>query len=93
MAARVLLLHWNEPESGQRAQELAASGYDIDCECGEDEAVQSLRSKLPDVVSTPWRSIERAFDEACGQSGRSHDDYKVCAVAEAWSGLLFRRRR
>jgi hypothetical protein len=115
MAARVLLLHWDEPESARRAEELAASGYAVDRKShfdpgllrllaesppaavvvdltrrpshgrdvalalrtrsgtrrvplvvagGEGEALESLRSQLPDAVYTSWRSIARALEGA-----------------------------
>jgi hypothetical protein len=148
MAARVLLLHWNEPESGQRLRS-GYSGTPLPKKLGIKEGTtvslvgapdgfgfQQTLGGLPegarlrrgrtagadlvlwfvgtrrefdrglerqaqlDVLWIVWpkktsalagdltQNVVRAAGLAAGLV-----DYKVCAVDETWSGLLFRRRR
>jgi hypothetical protein len=50
MATRVFLLHWDEPESAERAAELAASGYDVFRACSFDpDLLRSLAKSPPDA--------------------------------------------
>ena len=118
MAARVFLLHWDEPESGERARELAAAGYTVEHESrfdpsllrslaesppaaivvdlsrspshgrdvalalrtragtrrvplvvagGKGDAVRGLRAHLPDVFYTSWGSIASTLERAIAE--------------------------
>jgi CheY-like chemotaxis protein len=51
MAARVFLLHWDEPESDERARELAAAGYTVEHESRFDPSLlRSLAESPPDAI-------------------------------------------